>query len=508
MAEVLNIESLDLEARGIARREGKVLFVEGALPGERVVTETVRRKPSYEIARTVEVLRPSSQRVVPRCPHFGVCGGCAMQHLEPTSQVAIKQRSLEDTFWHVGKLRPARMLPPLHGPTWGYRYRARLSVRVVPKKGGVLVGFHERKSSFVADMRECHVLPPHVSALLLPLRAMIGSMSAPDRMPQIEVAVGDTATALVLRHLLPLTDGDIAILQDFAARHNVQWWLQSKGPDTCHPLEREHAETLAYTMPEFDLRMPFRPTDFTQVNHAINRALVSRALTLLDPQPSDRVADLFCGLGNFTLPLATRAREAVGVEGSKALTDRAQEAATRHGMGERTSFATLNLFEIDVEWLRGLGYFDRMLIDPPREGAHAVAQALALLAPDERPRRIVYVSCNPGTLARDASIMVHEGGYALISAGVINMFPHTGHVESIAVFESRDAETVLEAQRQTVIKKLEDEARAQAALAAAKADPEYAAKSAAESAPKSGRKPGRRSGAEAPTEDDDTFSQE
>ena len=448
MLDVLTIESLDLEARGIARRDGKVVFVEGALPGERVTSTTVRKKPSYEIARVDEVLRPSSQRVVPRCPHFGVCGGCAMQHLEPSAQVAIKQRALEDSFWHVGKLRPARMLPPLQGPTWGYRYRARLSVRNVPKKGGVLVGFHERKSSYVADMRECHVLPPHVSALLVPLRGMIGSMSRPDRMPQIEVALGENSTALTLRHLEPLTDNDIAILRQFAAEHDVQWWLQSKGPETVMPLEPADAERLAYTMPEFGLRMPYRPTDFTQVNHAINRAMVSRALQLLDVQPTDRVADLFCGLGNFTLPLATQGREAVGVEGSKQLTDRAHEAAARHGLGDRTSFATLNLFEVDVSWLRGLGYFDRMLIDPPREGAHAVAQALALLAPEERPRRIVYVSCAPSTLARDAAIMVHEGGYSLKAAGVINMFPHTGHVESIAVFESLEPEAVLAAQAQ------------------------------------------------------------
>ncbi|WP_171962329.1 23S rRNA (uracil(1939)-C(5))-methyltransferase RlmD [Bordetella trematum] len=446
--EVLMIESLDLEARGVAHREGKVVFVEGALPGERVRATTVRRKPSYETARVEEVLRPSSQRVEPRCPHFGVCGGCAMQHLEPSAQVAIKQRSLEDSFWHVGKLRARRILPALHGPTWGYRYRARLSVRLVPKKGGVLVGFHERKSSYVADMRECHVLPPRISAMLLPLRAMIASMSRPDRMPQIEVALGDSATVLVLRHLETLTDQDIAILRAFAREHDVQWWLQPKGPDTVHPLERADADGLAYTLPEFGLRMPYRPTDFTQVNHAINRAMVSRALKLLDVQPEDRVADLFCGLGNFTLPLATQGREAVGVEGSKPLTDRAMEAATRHGLQDRTSFATLNLFEVDVYWLRGLGYFDRMLIDPPREGAQAVAQALSQLSAAERPRRIVYVSCNPATLARDAAIMVHEGGYVLQAAGVINMFPHTGHVESIAVFESLPEAEVLQVQEQ------------------------------------------------------------
>lgn len=455
MAEVLNIESLDLEARGIASRDGKIVFVEGALPNERVTATTVRRKPSYEIARVEEVLRPSTLRVTPRCPHFGVCGGCVMQHVDAGAQVAIKQRALEDTFWQVGKIRPQRMLPALHGPTWGYRYRARLSVRVVPKKGGVLVGFHERKSSYVADMRECHVLPKHVSDLLMPLRAMIASMSRPDRMPQIEVALGEGVTALVLRHLEPLTDGDIDILRAFAAQHQVQWWLQPKGPDTVHALEPEHEEALAYTLPQFGLRMPYRPTDFTQVNHAINRAMVARALMLLEAQPTDRVADLFCGLGNFTLPLATQCREAVGVEGSKALTDRALDAAARHGLADRTSFATLNLFEVDVEWLRGLGYFDRMLIDPPREGAQAVAQALALLAWQERPRRIVYVSCNPATLARDAAILAHEGGYALRSAGVINMFPHTGHVESIAVFESRSEEDVRAAQEQARLKRQE-----------------------------------------------------
>lgn len=469
MAEVLNIESLDLEARGIARRDGKVVFVEGALPAERVTAHTVRRKPSYEIARVEEILRPSPLRVTPRCPHFGVCGGCAMQHLEPSAQVAIKQRSLEDTLWHVGKQRPQRVLPPLHGPTWGYRFRARLSVRVVPKKGGVLVGFHERKSSYVADMRECHVLPRHVSDLLLPLREMIGAMSQPTRLPQIEVALGEGVTALVLRHMEPLTDSDIAILRQFAAKHDVQWWLQSKGPETVHTLEPEHADALAYTLPEFGLRMPYRPTDFTQVNHDINRAMVSRALMLLDVQPTDRVADLFCGLGNFTLPLATQGREAVGVEGSKALTDRALEAAERHGLADRTSFATLNLFEVDVQWLRGLGYFDRMLIDPPREGAQAVSQALSLLTPEERPQRIVYVSCNPATLARDASILAQEGGYVLKSAGVINMFPHTGHVESIAVFESLPAEQVLAAQEQTRLAKAQAAEEAEAALSAKQA---------------------------------------
>jgi 23S rRNA (uracil1939-C5)-methyltransferase len=433
-AEVLLVESLDLEARGVARREGKVVFIEGALPFEKVSVHTIRTKPSYEVARVVDIHRESSARVEPRCPHFGMCGGCVMQHLDATAQVAIKQRALEDSLSHIGAVKPERILPPLHGPAWGYRYRARLSVKWVAKKGTVLVGFHERKSSFVADIKTCFVLPPHVAALLMPLREMVRALSVPDRVPQIEVSVGDKVTALVLRHMTPLTDNDIRVLREFAAQHNIQWWLQSKGPDTVHALEPEHEAQLAYTLPEFGLRMPYRPTDFTQVNHQINRALISRALTLLEVQPTDRVADMFCGLGNFSLPLATQAAEVVGVEGSQGLTERAQEAAVQAGI-HNARFSTLNLFEVDLTWLAGLGHFDRMLIDPPREGAQALSTALAQLPQAARPKRIVYVSCNPATLARDAAILVTEGGYKLLAAGVVNMFPHTGHVESIAVFE-------------------------------------------------------------------------
>ena len=433
-SDVLQVDSLDLEARGIARREGKVIFIEGALPTEQVSVQTFRRKPSYEIARVEQIHRSAALRVEPRCPHFGVCGGCLMQHLEPSAQVAIKQRALEDGLSHLSNLKPARMLAPLHGPYWGYRYRARLAVRWVAKKGTVLVGFHERKSSFVADIRTCHVLPPHVAALLLPLRSLIMSLSAPDRFPQIEVSVGESVTALVLRHLMPLTESDLQHLRDFAQRYGIQWWLQSKGPDTVHALEPAHETALNYTLPEFGLTMPVRPTDFTQVNHQIHRVLVSRALTLLEPQPTDRIADMFCGLGNFTLPLATKCREVVGVEGSPTLTERAQTAASSYGL-KHVSFSTLNLFEVSAQWFQSLGRFDRMLVDPPREGALALAQALVQTPQELRPARIVYVSCNPATLARDAAILVHEGGYRLSSAGVVNMFPHTGHVESIAVFD-------------------------------------------------------------------------
>ena len=432
--DILQVESLDLEARGVARHEGKVVFVEGDLGSERVTANIFRRKPSYEIGRVKVIIRESSQRVKPRCEHFGVCGGCVMQHLDPAAQVASKQRVLEDNLAHIGNVRPEQMLPPLHGPSWGYRYRARLSVRWVAKKGTVLVGFHERKSSFVADIKTCHVLPPHVAALLVPLRGLIMALSAPDRFAQIEVCVGDAVTALVLRHLDPLSDSEIATLRAFAAQHNIQWWLQSKGPDTVQPLEPEDEYKLSYTLPEFGLRMPYRPTDFTQVNHQINRVLVSRALSLLGVQPTDRVADMFCGLGNFTLPLATRCREVVGVEGSASLTARAEQAALAAGI-VNARFQTLNLFEIDHIWLQSLGTIDRMLIDPPREGAQALVQALAVAPPHERPVRIVYVSCNPATLARDAAVLVQEAGYRLRSAGAINMFPHTSQIESLAVFE-------------------------------------------------------------------------
>lgn len=436
MSYLLEIESLDLEGRGVAHRDGKVVFVDGALPGERVRAQTTREKPTYDRAKLLEVVRPSAQRTTPSCPNFEMCGGCAMQHLQPAAQVAIKQRALEDAFHHLGKVKPKQVLAPMHGPYFGYRYRARFSCRLVNKKGGVLVGFRESNGRYVVDMEECLVIPPHVSALLRPLRDMLGTLSRPDRLPQIELAVGDGGTVLTLRHMEPLTDSDIQTLHAFGQQYEVMWWLQPKGPETVHPLNREDADKLYYALPDYGLCMPFKPSDFTQVNPHINRELIRRALQLLAIEPEDRVADLFCGLGNFSLPMGRYAKAVVGIEGSATLTQRATEAAARHDMSASVSFSTLNLFEVDENWLRSLSYFDRVLIDPPRDGALAVAKAYAALAPIERPKRIVYVSCNPATLARDAGILVNDGGYKLAAAGVINMFPHTGHVESIAVFEA------------------------------------------------------------------------
>ena len=430
-AAPLQVQSLDHDGQGVAHREGKVVFVEGALPGEVVEASTWRRKPAFEFATATRVLRESSQRVTPRCPHFGTCGGCAMQHLEARAQVAAKQRVLEDNLARIGNVRPETVLAPIHGPAWGYRSRARLSVRHVVRKGGVLVGFHEKRSSYVADMRECPVLPPRISALLVPLRELVGGLSIRERLPQVEVACGDGADVLVLRVLEPPTAADEARLRAFAERHAVWLWLQPGGPGTARPFHPADGAPLDYALPEFGVRLSFSPTEFTQVNQGVNRMLVRRAVALLDPRRGERVADMFCGLGNFTLPIARRGAAVLGIEGSEALVARARENAARNGLAASADFAVRNLFEVTPDDMVALGPFDSMLIDPPRDGALALVKALEA-AP---PRRIVYVSCNPATLARDAAVLTQVQGYRLKAAGVANMFPHTGHVESIALFE-------------------------------------------------------------------------
>ncbi|TXT40527.1 MAG: 23S rRNA (uracil1939-C5)-methyltransferase [Comamonadaceae bacterium] len=462
-AHWLHVESLDLDAQGVAHKaDGKVVFIDGALPFEYVSANINRTKNNWEQGTLTQVHRTSSQRVEPLCPHFGLhtgaCGGCKMQHLHPSAQIAVKQRALEDNLWHLGKVKPEMVLRPIEGPGWGYRYRARLSVRFVRKKDTVLIGFHERKSRYVADMQVCPVLPPHVSAMLMPLRALIASLDAAETCPQIELACGDHVTALVLRHLEPLSQGDLAKLRGFAQDNaGVQWWLQAKGPETVKLLD-EGGELLSYALPEFGITMPFKPTDFTQVNPQINRVLVSRALRLLDAQKHERVIDWFCGLGNFTLPIATQAGEVLGIEGSETLVARSREnyvknqaLAPINKALAATEFVARNLFEMTPEVLIQDGVSDKWLVDPPREGAFALARALADLhqqklgSPDvpvtpgaqlwQPPKRIVYVSCNPSTLARDAGLLVHQAGYRCTAAGVVNMFPHTAHVESMAVFE-------------------------------------------------------------------------
>ena len=446
----LRVRSLDMDAQGIARRpDGKVVFIDGALPGELVEVKVGRKKNNWEQGTVTDIHQESCQRVSPGCPHFGLhqgaCGGCKMQHLDAAAQVAIKQRVLEDNLWHLAKVKAESLLRPIQGPAWGYRFRARLSVRYVQKKGEVLIGFHERKSRYIADMQVCPILPPKVSAMLLPLRGLIGSLQARETCPQIELACGDEVVALVLRHLEPLSDADKQLLRNFAAEQGVQWWLQPKGPDTVHLLDE--GVQLSYALPDFGITMPFKPTDFTQVNPFINRVLVSRALRLLKAEKTDRVIDWFCGLGNFTLPIATQAGEVLGIEGSEALVQRSHQNYAFNQTGRNqplasTSFVARNLFDMTPEMLVADGVADKWLVDPPREGAFALSKALAELhqQPDLRgswtpPKRIVYVSCNPATLARDAGLLVHQAGYRCVAAGVVNMFAHTAHVESMAVFE-------------------------------------------------------------------------
>jgi 23S rRNA (uracil1939-C5)-methyltransferase len=434
----VKIESLDQEGRGIARVDGKVIFIEGALTGELVSYSSYRKKPSFELAQVTQIYKSSSMRVQPKCAHFGVCGGCSMQHLDARAQVAVKQRILEDSLWHIGKVRAETLLRPVYGQTWGYRERARLSVRHVIKKGKTLVGFHEKRSSFVADMQHCEILTPKIAALISPLSELIGGLSIRDRVPQIEVAVGEHVDVLVLRVMDAPSSEDEAALRAFADRHGIQLWLQTKGYDTIAPFHPMNAPALDYSLPEFGITMPFAPSEFTQVNSALNRVMISRAMRLLDPQPGERIADFFCGLGNFTLPIARSGAQVLGIEGSEALVARARQNAELNGLAGNAKFAAMNLFAMTETGFSGLGQFDKLLIDPPRDGALELVRSIVVGNGERNPQRIVYVSCNPATLARDAAELVQRG-YKLKSAGVMNMFPHTSHVESIALFVKEPA---------------------------------------------------------------------
>ncbi|MCX7563366.1 23S rRNA (uracil(1939)-C(5))-methyltransferase RlmD [Xanthomonadaceae bacterium XH05] len=429
---VLDITDLSHDGRGVARHEGKAVFVTGALPGERVRADVRVSRKQFDEGRVLEVLQPSVDRVVPRCAHFGVCGGCALQHLSPEAQIAAKQRTLSENFERIGQVRPDRWLEPLVGETWGYRRKARLGVKFVPKKGKVVVGFRESiDPRFIADVSRCEVLVEHVGARFGAIAELVDSLDARAQIPQIEVAAGDDRTALVFRNLQPLSESDREKLTAFGRREGFAIFLQPGGNDTVTPIDGGSPE-LMFALPAYGVDYAFRPLDFIQVNGDMNQRMLDHALALLDPQPHERVLDLFCGLGNFTLPLARRAARVVGVEGETGLVQRARENAQRNGIANVEFHAADLTADLRSQpWVRE--GFDALLLDPPRTGADATIPQLPL----EQIGRIVYVSCHPGSLARDAGILVREHGYTLVAAGVMDMFPHTAHVESIALFEKR-----------------------------------------------------------------------
>ena len=429
--ETAEIESLDHEGRGIAHVGGKAVFIDGALPGESVSFRRIRRQRRYDEAAVVEVLRPAPERVPPRCRHFGVCGGCSLQHLAHGAQLLAKGRIVADALERIGGATPARWLAPLTGPIWSYRRRARLGCKFVDKKGKVLVGFRERGSPLLADLEVCEVLATPVGALVAGLAELIGGLDIKRRVAQIEVAVAENATALVLRVLDDPTPADLARLREFEGRHGLALYLQRGGLETVLPLSPP-AEPLRYELPGLTAGLEFAPTDFVQVNGELNRKMVTRAIELLEPRPGDRVLDLFCGLGNFSLPLARQVAEVTAVEGDPALVARARANAVRNGIAN-VAFHAADLAAANVQgaWVRGA--YDLVLLDPPRAGAREILP----IAAGSRARRIVYVSCHPGSFARDAGILVEQWGYRLAAAGIIDMFPHTSHVESIALFELR-----------------------------------------------------------------------
>lgn len=425
----VTIESLSHEGRGIARIEGKTTFIDGALAGETVRFLYTEKRSNYDAGKTVEVLTKSADRVDAKCAHFGVCGGCSLMHMSPEKQLELKQNTLREQLTHFGALSPEIWLPPLTGPLFGYRRKARLGVKYVFKKERVLVGFRERGAPYLAILDQCEVLAPSVGLRLTELADMIAGLAAYNRIAQIEVAVDDANTALVFRNLDPLSPEDEAALIAYGQAQDLWIYLQSGGPDTVVPLWP--AEPQLHYAPEAGLRMNFAPTDFTQVNAEINQKMIPRALELLDVQPEDRILDLFCGLGNFTLPLAKRVREVVGVEGDASLVQYARDNAILNNLDNAIyEMADLTKTELkDYPW--AAEGFNKILLDPPRSGAFEVLGQLAALG----AQRLVYVSCNPATLARDAGELVSKHGYRLVSAGIMDMFPHTAHVESIALFE-------------------------------------------------------------------------
>ncbi|MEO8671643.1 MAG: 23S rRNA (uracil(1939)-C(5))-methyltransferase RlmD [Tahibacter sp.] len=425
----VDITDLSHDGRGVARHEGKAIFVSGALPGERVRVQQVKRHRNFDEAQLDGLLTRSADRVEPRCAHFGVCGGCALQHLSPEAQILAKQRVLAENFERIGKVEPKTWLPALTADPWGYRRKGRLSVKYVDKKGRVLVGFREENGRYVADIARCEVLHPAVGTRIAALAEMVGTLAAVREIPQIEIAAGDDTVALIFRHLQPLSDTDRETLIAFGRSHDLAIYLQPGGNDSVHPIWPEQPR-LAFRIDGAALELEFRPLDFVQVNAGINQRMLALAMDLLDPQPTDRVLDLFCGLGNFTLPLARRAGVVAGVEGEHGLVQRAAENAARNAI-TNAHFHVANLAEDQRETPWARASWDKLLLDPPRSGAAAVLEYL----PRKDTKRIVYVSCHPGSLARDAGTLVERYGFKLKAAGVMDMFPHTAHVESIALFE-------------------------------------------------------------------------
>ncbi len=426
------VDDLSHDGRGVAHPGGKAVFIRDALPGERVRFRVTGRKRQFDEAELEAVLEPSPDRIEPGCPHFGTCGGCTLQHMAPKAQLASKQAVVADNLERIGRVQPETWLDPVEGPVWGYRRRARLSVKRVAKKERVLVGFRERGGRFVADLERCPILEPAVDERLRDLAALVESLDARDDIPQIEVACGDDACALVFRHMKPLSGADRERLAGFGESRGFQVWLQPGAPDTAHPMDPE-APALTYSLPGHDIRLSFLPVDFLQINAAINAALVERVLEWLDPQPDDTLLDLYCGLGNFSMPLARHCRRVHGVEGEASLVARARDNAASNGV-DNAVFHVADLTNVPDRpaWLEDPP--DKVLLDPPRSGARFVLNRFARV----KPRRIVYVSCHPGTMARDAGFLVNELGFRFTACGVADMFPQTAHVETFAIFDCED----------------------------------------------------------------------
>jgi 23S rRNA (uracil1939-C5)-methyltransferase len=426
----LEIDDLAHDARGIGRVQGKVAFVSGALPGELVRVKHLHHGQNFDHGQLDEVLRASPDRVTPRCAHFGGCAGCSLQHFAPEAQIAWKQGQLLADLKKFGRAEPERILPPLVDAPFGYRRKARLSVKDVQKKGKVLVGFREPDGRYVADLSHCHTLHPAIGDKLALLARLVESLQIRRDLAQIEVAISELAQVLVFRHLKPIDESDQRALIAFGIAHGFDIWLQPKGNDSIHVIS-PNPRTLQYQLPEFDLTIEYQPLDFTQVNFSLNRKMLSQAMQLLAPAPGDHILDLFCGLGNFTLPMARLGARVAGVEGDAGFLLRAKANAVRNGLGDKVEYAVADLTQLhqDTPWARA--NYNKMLLDPPRAGAQSVLQYL----PGKSVQHIVYVSCSPATLARDTEVLVHTHGFKLKAAGVMDMFTHTSHVESMALFE-------------------------------------------------------------------------